>query len=100
MSGTALALKIITEYNTNNVFTLARQAGVTIIYEKWYPITYGEFHKKTKTIYVNLNAPIEKKHIIAHELGHYFSELLGNNLNKIEEEKIAEDFAECMKIVI
>ena len=53
----------------------------------------GEFHKKTNTIYVNLNAPLEKEHIIAHELGHFFSQSSENPKSRLEQEAFANDFA-------
>ena len=93
MNGKELALKVIARYKTSNVFDLAQQAGCPIIYEKWHPTTFGEFHKKTNTIYVNLHAPIEKERIIAHELGHFFAQLMGVPKSRMEEEVLANDFA-------
>ena len=57
----------------------------------------GEFHKKTKTIYVNLNVSIEKKHIITHELGHYFIDHFGLKMSKTDEEKTVQEFAETLE---
>lgn len=94
MNGRDLALKVIEQYPISDIEELARQAGCTIIYEKWHLTTWGEFHKKTNTIYVNLNAPIPKEHIIAHELGHFFSKDKAYSTNQME--IIAEDFAKCL----
>ena len=92
MNGKELALKIIEKYDTADVFTIAKQAKITVIYENWQPVTYGEFDKKNLSIHINLNAPIEKERILAHELGHYFIHQLGFDLNKKEEEKLVQDF--------
>lgn len=92
MSGQELAEKIITQYGTTDVLAIAEQAGISIIYQKWQPTTIGEFDKKTKTIYINLNAAIEKEVIIAHELGHYFLNELNVFYTKSLEESIVEEF--------
>lgn len=91
-----LAQKIIEKYNTTDVFAIAKQAGIDVIYEKWQPVTYGEFDKKNKTICINLNAPLSIEHILAHELGHFFIHQMSIELNKKDEENIVEDFARFM----
>ena len=95
MNGKDLALKVIKKYGITDIFNLVQQAGCTIIYEKWHPSTYGEFDKKTKRICVNLNAPLEKERIIAHELGHFFSQSFKNFKSRRAEEQIANEFAEA-----
>lgn len=94
MSGVNLAKKIMAQYNTANVFEIVQSAGITLIYAHWHPTTMGEFHKKTKMIYINLNFVLEKERIIAHELGHYFMAENGIILSRIEEEKRVEEFVE------
>ncbi len=95
MTGKALAKWVIQQYNTTAILTIAERAGVTLVYEKWYPTTYGEFNKKTQIITINENSPIPLKDVIAHELGHYFSYMVGNQLGISEEEASATDFAKC-----
>lgn len=67
-----LAEKVCERFESDDILEIARQAGIKIIFRKWFPVTVGEFDWKTKTICVNENAEIEKEKIIAHELGHYF----------------------------
>ncbi len=82
--GAETARCVAGRFETDEVFTLARRAGVKIVYERWPLVTIGECEKRSRTIRVNLNA-IERadsiKHlgkellermIIAHELGHLF----------------------------
>lgn len=66
------AQQIYEKFQTRDVFEIAAKAGVKIVYEKWYPVTLGEFDRRTKTIIVNNNAEMKREKIIAHELGHYF----------------------------
>jgi Zn-dependent peptidase ImmA (M78 family) len=93
MKGTELALSIIKKYQTSDVFTIAEQAGIKLHFEKWQPVTYGEFHKKDLSIHINLNAPIATAQVLAHELGHFFIHQLGIDLGEMEEEAIVGDFA-------
>lgn len=86
--------KIVDEFGTLDVFEIAGKAGVRIVYESWFPVTIGEFDRRNKAISVNLNAAVSREKIIAHELGHFFWEKY--NLNQIEEEKFAREFAEIM----
>lgn len=97
MNGVKLAKKVVDQYGTTNVFELVECVGITLIYAHWHPTTMGEFHKKTKTICVNLNAPMEKEKIIAHELGHYFMAENAIILSRMEEEKAVEEFVEKLK---
>lgn len=94
MTGAELVEKVVAQYGTTDVFELVEHTGITLIYAHWHPMTMGEFHKKTKKICVNLNAPIEKEKIIAHELGHYFMAENGIILSRIEEEKRVGEFVE------
>jgi Zn-dependent peptidase ImmA (M78 family) len=93
MNGTELALKIIEKYGTTDVFSIANQAKIKVFYEKWQPVTYGEFHKKDLSIHINLDAPIQKEQVLAHELGHFFIYKMGLKLNKTEEEIMVKAFA-------
>lgn len=95
----SFARKIVAQFATNDVYKIAEKAGVKIVYEDWYPVTIGEYEKKTKTIRVNCRAlqkdkkNLERK-IIAHELGHFFAVDL--KLDKKEEEIFAHKFAESL----
>jgi hypothetical protein len=51
MTGKELAEKIYAEYGTTDVFQLAGKAGCTVVYARWQPVTLGEYHRKTKTIF-------------------------------------------------
>lgn len=86
--------EIVRKFGTRDVFEIAEKAGVEIIYEKWFPVTIGEFRRKNKTICVNLNALEKTEKIIAHELGHFFAQDL--NLEKSDEERFAREFAEIL----
>ena len=99
MNAEIIARKILNRSGTNDVFTIAGKACVKIVYESWYPVTIGEFERKTRTIRVNRaalekseNAESLEKKIIAHELGHFFA--AGLDLNKTDEEAFAHKFAE------
>ena len=96
MNSQILAQKIIEKYNTTNVFAIAKQAGIDVIYEKWQPVTYGEFDRKNKTICINLNAPLSIERILAHELGHFFIHQMDIKLDKKDEERVVEGFANFM----
>jgi Zn-dependent peptidase ImmA (M78 family) len=91
--GEKLAINIIEQFGTRNVSQLCQIAKITIRYEKWNPVTLGEFDRKTNTICVNLNAKIAHKQIIAHELGHYFIHQKGISLSRKEEENVVNTFA-------
>lgn len=93
-NGEQLARAVIEKFNTRGVFEIAGKAGLRVVYEKWFPVTIGEFDRKNKTICVNLNANVPVEKIIAHELGHFFAQDL--NLKKSEEEKLCEDFAKSL----
>jgi Zn-dependent peptidase ImmA (M78 family) len=96
--GLNLASKISKEFQTNDVFEIARRLNISIVYEKWFPVTLGEFDKKNRRITVNKNAQIPFEKIIAHELGHYFLEEIEPQRRK-DAEKICIDFAEAMFVV-
>lgn len=90
MNGIDLVHKIHFRFGTNDVFEIAEILDISIIYEKWFPVTLGEFDRKKKRITVNQNAAIPFEKIIAHELGHYFAQ----DLEIIDEEKFCDEFAE------
>ena len=94
--GKILAQNTIQKYATKDIFLLCKKAKIELRYEKWHPITLGEFDKKTNTICINLRANIDPKQIIAHELGHYFIHQMELKLSRIEEEKIVEGFAKIL----
>jgi hypothetical protein len=87
--------EIVAKYGTRDPREIAERAGVLVIFERWHPITLGEFERKTDTIRINVNAEgIDTDTIIAHELGHFFA--AGLNLNREEDEKFAREFAEVL----
>jgi Zn-dependent peptidase ImmA (M78 family) len=88
-----LVEQLAQRFQTSDVFEIAEKAGVKIVYQKWFPVTLGEFNWRTKTIIVNENAPILSEKIIAHELGHYFLKEL-NVKNIADEEKFCDEFAD------
>lgn len=95
---TDLASIIFCRYGTRDVYAIAERAGLKIVYQKWFPATAGEFHFKTKTIYVNENAGIPTEKIIAHELGHYFLKESETQRRRdaedFDEEEFCDEFAE------
>jgi Zn-dependent peptidase ImmA (M78 family) len=97
MTGVELAKKTIHQFGTTDILELVQKTGATILYAHWHPTTMGEFHKKTKTIYINLNTPLEKTHIIAHELGHYLIDYFGLKMSKVDEEKVVNDFVKTLQ---
>lgn len=90
-NGEQSARAVIKRFNPRCVFEIAGKAGLRVVYEKWFPVTIGEFDWKNKTICVNLNANVPVEKIIAHELGHFFAREL--NLSRTEEENFCDEFA-------
>lgn len=87
--GAELARRVIASCGTSDVFELARQACVRIVYERWPLVTVGEYDPRAATIRVNLAALEQSRQrneagvawaspkmlarmIVAHELGHLF----------------------------
>jgi Zn-dependent peptidase ImmA (M78 family) len=93
MKGVELAQTIYSKFGTNCVFEIARRLNMSIVYERWFPVTLGEFDKNNRRITVNENAEILFEKIIAHELGHYFLEEISPQRHK-DAEKICDDFAD------
>jgi Zn-dependent peptidase ImmA (M78 family) len=93
MEGIDLAEKIYSEFQTNDVFEIARRLNLSIVYEKWFPVTFGEFDCKNQRIIINENAEIPVEKIIAHELGHYFLEEFSRQRHR-DAEKICDEFAD------
>jgi Zn-dependent peptidase ImmA (M78 family) len=84
--------QVFSRFQTCDVFEIAEKVGVKIVYQKWFPVTLGEFDWRTKTIIVNENAPIAAEKIIAHELGHYFLREFDVK-NVADEENFCDEFA-------
>lgn len=90
--------EIARRHETADVFSIAKQSNVSIIYENWHPVTIGEFDVKTSTIRINRRAldaakddcKLERE-IVAHELGHFFARDF--EMNKKTEEAFARLFA-------
>ncbi|MEZ0609390.1 ImmA/IrrE family metallo-endopeptidase [Fibrella sp. WM1] len=96
MTGSELAKQVMQRYGTSDVAELARRAGVVVRYERWHPVTLGEYHPKTRTICINLNASLAQASILAHELGHFFIHDAGLTVSRQDEETIAQAFAETL----
>lgn len=96
MTGSELAQQVMQRYQTTDVVQLAQRAGVVVRYERWHPVTLGEYHPKTRTICINLNAPGAQARILAHELGHVFIHDAGLVLLRRDEEAMANAFAETL----
>lgn len=96
MTGAELAHQISQRYGTTDATEIAQRAGVVVRYERWHPATMGEYHKKDRTICINLAAPLEPTQILAHELAHFFIHEAAILLPRLEEEKLAESFADAL----
>lgn len=93
MKANILAKKVLERFQTRSVAEIAEKSGVKIIYEKWFPVTLGEFDWKRREIRVNQNAQISFDLIIAHELGHYFVKAYELKIAG-DEETFCDEFAE------
>ena len=91
--GEELAESIIEQFGTQSILQVCLIANIRIHYEKWNPVTFGEFDRKKNTICINLNANIDQTQIIAHEMGHYFIQQKGIKLNRNEEEIVVKFFS-------
>lgn len=92
--GKELAQTISEQFGTKNIVELCQIADISVRYEKWSPVTLGEFDRKNSAICINLNAPIVPSDILAHEVGHYFIFQKNIKLSRAEEEIVASTFAE------
>ncbi len=88
-----LAEDIFSQFQTRNVYEIAEKSNIKIVYQKWFPVTLGEFDWKAKTIIVNESAAVKKEKIIAHELGHCFLRKFDVE-NVADEEKFCDEFAD------
>ncbi|MCU0326444.1 MAG: hypothetical protein MUF45_14510 [Spirosomaceae bacterium] len=92
--GNELAQTISEQFGTKNIVELCQIADISVRYERWNPVTLGEFDRKHSAICINLNAPIAPVDILAHELGHYFIFQKNIKLSRAEEEIVATTFAQ------
>lgn len=92
MKAEQLAEEILQQFQTRDVTEIAVKAGVKIVYEKWFPVTLGEFYWKKREIRINENAEIAYDKIIAHELGHFFIKVYGLKISG-GEETFCDEFA-------
>lgn len=92
--GKELAQTISEQFGTKNIVELCQIADISVRYEKWNPVTLGEFDRKDNTICINLNAPIASADILAHEVGHYFIFQKNMKLSRAEEEIVVTAFAQ------
>lgn len=92
MKADQLAKTVLERFQTRNVSEIAAKSGVEVIYEKWFPVTLGEFDWKKREIRINQNAEIDFDIIIAHELGHYFIKVYELKIVG-DEETFCDEFA-------
>ena len=93
MKADQLAKQVFRQFQTRNINEIAVMSGLKIIYEKWFPVTLGEFDWKKREIRVNENAKISFDKIIAHELGHYFIKIYELKIAG-DEETFCDEFAD------
>lgn len=90
--------QIITQYQTTDPFLIAQKAGITVLCESWYPITFGEFSSFKRTITINQKSPIRQEIILAHELGHFFIFEKKIKFSRKEEEVFVEKFTDLFRM--
>lgn len=93
MKANQLAEKVLRSFQTRDVSQIALKSGLKVLYEKWFPVTLGEFDWKNREIRVNENAKISFDKIIAHELGHYFIKVYELKITG-DEEAFCDEFAD------
>lgn len=91
-NGAKLAGEIFARFGTKDVYEIAGRSGLTVVFERWHPVTVGEFDPRANRIVVNENAAIPFENIIAHELGHYFLKD-AEDIATEAEEILCNDFA-------
>lgn len=94
MTGTELANRVIKQFGRQSANEIAALRGLSVRFERWYPVTAGEFVPAQKKIIVNESAKIDPQRIIAHELGHYF--LVYESISSDNDEKFCDEFAEAL----
>lgn len=89
MNETARAIGLIEEAGTSDPFELARFLSLRVEFGRWFPATYGELERRSRTVTVNLAAPVSPARIVAHEIGHF---VLGEQAS----EQACDRFAEAV----
>ena len=90
-----IAQKIVADLETRDVYEIARRSDISVVFERWYPVTLGEFDRKNRRITVNRNAPVAVETIVAHELGHYFLQDLVPG-EGVDIERLCDRFADAL----
>lgn len=90
-----IANKLIVDLGTRDVYEIARRTDISVEFESWFPVTFGEFDRKNRRITVNRNAPVWVEVIVAHELGHYFLQDL-TGIEGIDIERSCDRFANAL----
>ncbi|CAN5540971.1 hypothetical protein BH10ACI2_BH10ACI2_17580 [soil metagenome] len=90
-----IAQKIVADLETRDVYEIARLSDISIVFERWFPVTFGEFDRKNRRMTVNQNAPVAVETIIAHELGHYFLQNLVPSVG-VDFERLCDRFADAL----
>ncbi|HPH20905.1 MAG TPA: hypothetical protein PLE32_19080, partial [Haliscomenobacter sp.] len=57
-NGQELAQAVVEQYGTTDPFLLAELAGIKLDYARWHPLSWGEYDSRSRSICLNLNAPI------------------------------------------
>ena len=90
-----IAQKIVADLETKDVYEIARRSDISVVFERWYPVTLGEFDRKNRRITVNRNAAVVAETIVAHELGHYFLQDLAAS-EGVDIERLCDRFADAL----
>lgn len=90
-----IAQKIVADLETKDVYEIARQSDISVEFERWFPVTLGEFDRKNRRIMINQDAPVAVETIVAHELGHYFLQDLVSG-DSVDIERLCDRFADAL----
>ena len=90
-----IAQKIVADLETRDVYEIAQRSDISVEFERWYPVTLGEFDRKNRRITVNRNAAVGAETIVAHELGHYFLQDLAAS-EGLDIERFCDRFADAL----
>jgi hypothetical protein len=92
LTGAGLAALVSGLFPGAGPSAIAAALGLKVVEERWFPVTAGEFIARKMLIVVNLEAPVERETIVAHELGHYFLRAAALP-EREDEEKLCDAFA-------
>jgi Zn-dependent peptidase ImmA (M78 family) len=90
------AQSLVAQQGVSDAFALAKALGVVVQKGQWFPITHGEFDRRTQVITLNERSPVPIEQILAHELGHWWLHTQQIRLPLAEEERWVRDFAQYL----